>query len=126
MASMAKTGKVLLLIEDLSVPADTRVWAEATTLREQGFEVSVISPKGRDCDRETYICLKGVHIYRYHAPTQAKTTLAYLCEYGLSMVKTWWLSLRVLRERDFDVIHAANPPDTFFVLGWFYRLLGKR
>jgi glycosyltransferase involved in cell wall biosynthesis len=42
------------------------------------------------------------------------------------MFKTWWISLRVLREQNFDVIHAANPPDTFFLFAWFYRLLGKR
>jgi hypothetical protein len=42
-------------------------------LHEQGFAVSVISPKGRGCDRESYIRLRDIHIYRYHAPTHAKT-----------------------------------------------------
>jgi glycosyltransferase involved in cell wall biosynthesis len=39
---------------------------------------------------------------------------------------TFWLSLRVLFRRGFDVIHAANPPDLFFIIGLFYRLLGKK
>src|SRR5437660_3052478 len=124
--SLARPGKVLMLIEDLPVPADTRVWAEATALHEQGFTVSIISPKGLKHDRESYICLQGIHIYRYDAPTRARSVLAYVHEYGLSMLKTAVLSLKVLHKHNFDVIHAANPPDTFFFLAWFYRLLGKR
>jgi glycosyltransferase involved in cell wall biosynthesis len=38
---------------------------------------------------------------------------------------TCWLSLKVLLSHGFDVIHAANPPDVFFILGIFYRLFGK-
>jgi glycosyltransferase involved in cell wall biosynthesis len=126
MTPKGKTGKILLIIEDQSVPADTRVWAEATALREQGFSVSVISPKGHDHDRESFVSLQGISIYRYQAPTHAKTALAYIWEYALSMFHIWYLSLRVLRKNGFDVIHAANPPDTIFFLAWFYRILGKR
>ncbi|HKF36158.1 MAG TPA: glycosyltransferase family 4 protein, partial [Ktedonobacteraceae bacterium] len=39
---------------------------------------------------------------------------------------TFLLSFRVLFQRGFDVIHAANPPDIFFLIGLFYRLLGKK
>jgi glycosyltransferase involved in cell wall biosynthesis len=28
--------------------------------------------------------------------------------------------------RGFDVVHAANPPDTFWAIGLFYKLFGKR
>jgi glycosyltransferase involved in cell wall biosynthesis len=123
---MPATGKVLMVIENCSVPADSRVWAEATALKEHGFDVAVIGPKGESYDLEEYMCLESIQLYRYHAPVYATHTIAYLWEYGLSMLKTWWLSLRVLREHNFDVIHAANPPDTFFFLAWFYRFLGKR
>src|SRR5919199_6271034 len=30
------------------------------------------------------------------------------------------------RRKGFDVIHAANPPDTFALIAAFYKLLGKR
>ena len=123
---MSAPGKVLMVIENCPVPADSRVWAEATALHEQGFEVCVIGPQGEGYDREAYLCLEGVHLYRYRLPASANKYLAYFLEYGVSIVKTWWLSLRVLRKHGFDVIHAANPPDTFFFLAWFYRLLGKR
>jgi glycosyltransferase involved in cell wall biosynthesis len=32
----------------------------------------------------------------------------------------------VLFGRGFDVVHACNPPDLFFLIGGFYKLLGKK
>jgi glycosyltransferase involved in cell wall biosynthesis len=123
---VGKPCKVLLLIEDKPVPADTRVWTEAATLRDQGFEVSVISPKGFPRYRESYVCLEGIHIYRYSLPSTAGKSTAYLLEYSIAMLMTFLLSLKVWVCHGFDVIHASNPPDTFFLLGLFYRLLGKK
>lgn len=124
--SMPVKRKVLLVVENRPVPADVRVWAEARALYEQGFEVSVIAPSGATSGRSTYICLQGIHIYTYPLPSYTNSCLAYLLEYSLSILQTWWLSLRVLHRHGFDVIHAANPPDVFFLLHWFYCLLGKR
>ena len=39
---------------------------------------------------------------------------------------TAWLSLRVLRRHGFDILHACNPPETYFALAWFYKGIGKR
>jgi glycosyltransferase involved in cell wall biosynthesis len=36
------------------------------------------------------------------------------------------LSLVALLREGFDVVHAHNPPDTFFPIGAWYKLLGKR
>lgn len=123
---MRQIHKILLLIENCSVPLDSRVWAEALTLREYGFQVSVIGPKGTNLDQESYVCLDGVHIYRYWSPSGNSTYTAYMLEYGVAMVMASFLSLKVLLRHGFDVIHVANPPDTYFVIGLFYRLLGKR
>lgn len=122
---MIQARKVLMLVENLSVPTDPRVWHEACALREHNFQVSIISPQGTTKDRETYICLNGIHIYRYSLPALTAGPLNYLIEFSLAMLKTFWLSLKIWRRHDFDIIHAANPPDTFFVLGLFYRLFGK-
>ncbi|HEY7417232.1 MAG TPA: glycosyltransferase family 4 protein [Ktedonobacteraceae bacterium] len=124
--TVGQVHKVLLLIENCSVPLDSRVWAEAITLREHGFQVSVIGPKGTNLDQESYVCLDGVHVYRYWSPSGNSTYIAYMLEYGVAMVMTSLLSLKVLLRHGFDVIHVANPPDTYFVIGLFYRLLGKR
>ena len=123
---MAKACKVLLLIEDLPVPADTRVWALATALHDQGCQVSVICPKGSTRYRESYICLQGVHVYRYSSPPTTGGYAAYIREYSIALLMTFWLSLRVWFRHGFDVIHAANPPDIFFLVGLFYRLFGKK
>ena len=121
------TIRVLMVVENRPAPIDTRVWTEALTLREQGFEVSVISPRGaRDTIyNQAYADLCGIHLYTYRLPQSARGCLAYLFEYALSMFQTWWLSLFILCKHGFDVIHVANPPDTFFFLNWFYRPLGK-
>lgn len=123
---MATIRKILMLVENLPVPADSRVWAEATTLRDQGFQVSIICPKGSSQYRESYSCIDNIHIYRYQLPTAVNKFASYIGEYGIALLMTFRLSLSVLAHHGFDVIHAANPPDLFFLIGLFYRLLGKK
>jgi len=123
---MTKTYKILMLIENCSVPSDNRVWAEATALHDHGYQVSIIGPKESTFDRESYACLEGIHIYRYRLPTTSNKHVAYFLEYMIAMLKTFWLSFKVLFRHGFDVIHAANPPDLFFAIGLFYRLFGKK
>ena len=113
-----------MLVENRPGPFDNRVWTEAITLRDDGFQVSVIGPKGMGYQK-SYVCLDGIHVYQYRLPL-AKTSSGYIAEYGVALFMTFWLSFRVLFRHGFDVIHAANPPDLFFVIGLFYRLLGKK
>lgn len=126
MANTAKQNKVLMLVENLSVPADPRVWREACTLTSAGYAVSIICPKGETRDTEAYVCIENIHIYRYALSTTINRSSDYIKEYGVAMLMTFWLSLKVLVRHGFDVIHAANPPDTFFALGLLYRLFGKK
>ena len=123
---MGNVKKVLMLVENLPVPADPRVWKEATTLHNHGFAVSVICPKGTTRCRESYACIDGIHIYRYPMPVTGNGSISYIFEYSIALLMTFMLSLKVLLRHGFDVIHAANPPDTFFLLGLFYRLFGKK
>src|SRR5437588_1942781 len=118
--------KILMVVENLPAPADTRVWSEATTLRDHGFQVSIICPKGSSRHRESSICIDNIHIYRYQLPKVTNKYTSYLAEYAVAIAMTFWLSLKVLMHHGFDVIHAANPPDLFFIIGLFYRLLGKK
>jgi glycosyltransferase involved in cell wall biosynthesis len=122
---MMKRSKVLMLVENSTVPGDPRVWAEATTLRYAGMQVSIICPKGQT-QQEAYTYLEGIHIYRYRLPVQATSIKGYCAEYSIALLMTFWLSLKVFFRRGFDMIHAANPPDMFFVIGLFYRLFGKK
>jgi len=117
---------VLILVENLSVPFDRRVWLEATTLRDAGFRVSVICPRGAERDRETRVEVEGIAIYRYDLPAGAGGAWSYAREYGLAIARTLALSIRVYRERGFRVIHGCNPPDLFFAIALLYRPLGVR
>ncbi|MEO0860875.1 MAG: glycosyltransferase family 4 protein [Pseudomonadota bacterium] len=118
--------RVLIVVENLPVPLDRRVWLEATTLRSAGYDVSVICPMGRGWD-SAYEIIDGVHIYRHPAPPEAHSgAIAYAREY-LSAMRHWFrLAGQVRRERGFDVIHGCNPPDLIWVLALRYRLAGVR
>ena len=123
---MTKKGKVLMLVENCPAPADHRIWPEAILLRDSGYQVSIISPKGTTDQRESYTCIDSIHIYRYHLPVIEQKYVGYVVEYGVALFLTFCLSWKVLFQRGFDVIHTANPPDIFFIIGLFYRLLGKK
>lgn len=123
---MARVNKILMLVENVPAPEDRRVWPEAIALRDHGFQVSIISPKGSTKYREPYICIENIHIYRYQLPKTGNRYLAYIVEYAIALLMTFWLSLKVMFRHGFDVIHTANPPDIFFIIGLFYRLFGKK
>ena len=66
--------KILIVVENLPVPFDTRVWQEATTLAANGYTVSVICPIGKGYDKE-YEFLQGVHVYRHKLPKDGNGAL---------------------------------------------------
>jgi len=115
---------ILILVENLSVPFDRRVWHECTTLVSAGYEVSVICPQGKRHDREPHAELGGVRIYRYPPPPRARSLAGYVREYPYMLTRTQRLARRIWRERGFDVIHACNPPDLFFTIGRLFRRFG--
>lgn len=122
---MASAGRVLIIVENLTVPFDRRVWLEAQALKGAGYQVSVICPKGEGYTRSFEI-LEDIHIYRYPTPPPTKGTASYVWEFVYCWFATAWLSLRIHFGRGFDIIHACNPPDTFFALARFYKLFGKK
>ncbi len=124
---MGNTGKVLIIVQNLPVPFDRRVWLEATSLNHAGYQVSVICPKGKKGKYQAgHEVLENVHIYRYPPAPEARGTLSYLFEFVYCWLMTSLISIRVWLSRGFDIIHACNPPETFFLLGLFYKLFGKR
>ena len=122
---MTRTRRVLILVENLPSPFDRRVWQEATTLRDSGHEVSIICPTGRGHEKKFEV-IDGIEIFRYSLPAEGEGALGYLVEYSAALAWTFFLSLRILFARGFDVIHACNPPDLFFLIGGFYKLFGKK
>lgn len=117
-------ARVLMLVENNPYPQDPRVRRESRALAEAGYRISVIAPARKG--QPLHDVIAGVQVYRYPAPPSGGGLLGYLWEYGYSMAATLLLSLAVLWRGGFDVIHAANPPDTFVFVAAIYKLLGKR
>ena len=118
--------RVLIVVENLPVPFDRRVWLEATTLAANGFTVTVICPKAKG-HTKAHEVLEGVAIYRYPLPFNPAGAIGFACEFAWCFVATALLSLWVsLAGRGFDILHTCNPPDTFWLLARFWRLFGRR
>jgi glycosyltransferase involved in cell wall biosynthesis len=118
------SAKVLLLVENNAYPFDVRVRREAHALRDARFDVSVISPRGSGQPWSEVI--DGVRVYRFPAPPGGEGLLSYMFEFAYATLAMFVLTLWVALRRRVDVIHAANPPDTLFVIGAFFRLFGVR
>lgn len=121
----AKPRRVLIIVENLPSPFDRRVWQEATTLHGAGYEVSIICPTGKGYESK-YEVIDGIHIYRHGLPLEAEGALGYLLEYSTALFWEFTLAWKVLLTRGFDAIHACNPPDNIFLVGGFFKLLGKK
>ena len=122
----SKDRRVLIVVENLPVPLDRRVWLEATSLTEAGYKVSVICPMGKGWTA-AYEEIQGVHIYRYPEPVEAHSgAVAYAREYLHALWHMFRLARVVRREQGFDVIHGCNPPDLIWLLALRYRLSGVR
>lgn len=126
MASLSQTRRILILVENLPVPLDRRVWLEATTLVQAGYEVNVICPTGRGWDLPFEV-IENVHIWRYPEPPEAHSgALAYAREWGSALWHMARLMRVVRRERGFDVVQGCNPPDLLFLLALWWRPRGVR
>ncbi len=112
---------ILILVENLPVPFDRRVWQEAQALNEGGYEVSVICPMGKGHD-QAYEVLNGIHIYR-HPLREAESAAGYLREYWSALFHQLHLSFRVRRRQPIDAIQACNPPDLMFLVALVHKLL---
>lgn len=112
--------KILIIVENLPVPFDTRVWQEATTLAAAGYTVSVICPKGKGYTSD-YEELDGVHIYRHDLPGEGNGAVGYAREYLSALWHEYRLARRVYREQGFHVIHGCNPPDDIYMVARMFR-----
>jgi glycosyltransferase involved in cell wall biosynthesis len=111
----AGTGPVVvILVENLSVPFDRRVWQEACTLRDAGYRVHVICPRSAESPASREV-LDGIAIYRYRAGYEARRARGYAVEYSLALASMFLLLLRIARRARIDIIHVCNPPDLLFV-----------
>lgn len=123
---------ILKIVENLSVPFDRRVWREALALCRAGAHVSAICPRGQKYDSKPYEVIEGIEIYRYRLPVEgvaATTTFSrkiFLLEYSIALLKSFYLACKIYLKQPFNVIHVANPPDIFFIIGLIFKPFGVK
>jgi glycosyltransferase involved in cell wall biosynthesis len=117
--------KVLIIVENLPVPFDSRVWKEATSLYKDGYEVTVLCPRGKGYSKNHEI-LDNIRVYRHPMPREDNTPLGYVREYAWALfwefLYAWWIFLR----HGFHVIQGCNPPDDIFLVALPFKLFGVK
>lgn len=115
--------RVLILVENLPVPFDRRVWQEACALRDGGYDVTVICPRMRGHTQAEEV-LDGIQIYRHWIAAEARTPFGFLLEYASALLGDFWHAWKAMsRHGRFDVIHLCNPPDLLFLVALPFKLL---
>jgi glycosyltransferase involved in cell wall biosynthesis len=115
--------RVLIIVQNLPVPFDRRVWLECQALIAAGYRVAVVCPKGRD--DPSHAVIDGVEIYKYRAYAPGGSKAGFVAEYIYSFAATAWLTLKARRKGRFAVIQACNPPDIFWPIALAYRLFER-
>ena len=113
---------VLIIVENLPVPLDRRVWQEACALRDAGCAVSVVCPRMRGYETPEEV-LEEISIYRHWISEEAGGMVGFFREYVSALWGEWWTALKVWRRKRFDVIHLCNPPDLLFLAALPFKLL---
>lgn len=116
---------ILIIVENLPLPFDRRVWQEANTLKENGAEVSIICPQMNGYTKKHEV-LNGINIYRHPLPLEASGPKGYLVEYTTALFWEFWLSLKIFSRKRFHIIQGCNPPDLIFLVAIFYKLFGVK
>ncbi|MBW9210776.1 glycosyltransferase family 4 protein [Mumia sp. zg.B21] len=112
--------RALIIIQNLHVPFDRRVWLECQTLRDDGWSVTVVCPRGPDS--RPHEVIDGVEVFTYRPYAPGGGALGFVVEYLYSFATTLWLVLRARRRGGaFALLQACNPPDIFWPIAWLLR-----
>jgi glycosyltransferase involved in cell wall biosynthesis len=114
-------SRVLIIVQNLPVPFDRRVWLECRALVAAGNKVAVVCPKGKG--DPAYQVVDGVELYKYRPYAPGGSKLGFIVEYGYSFAATAWLTLKARRSGRFAVLQACNPPDIFWPLALILRAI---
>jgi glycosyltransferase involved in cell wall biosynthesis len=122
---MPKKRKALIIVENLPVPLDRRVWQEAQSLKAAGYGVTVLCPRMKGYVKG-YECIDGIHVYRHPMPKEARGAVQYLVEYSAALFWEFLYSFHIFMRRGFDLIQACNPPDLIFLVAALYKVMAGR
>jgi len=119
----AAAGRILIIVQNLPVPFDRRVWLECQALVSDGYRITVICPKSRN--DPSFQVIDSVEIYKYQPYPPGRSKAGFIVEYAYSFLATAWLALKARRNGRFAAIQACNPPDIFWPIGMFFRALDR-
>ena len=117
--------KILIIVENSPVPFDPRVWKEACSLHANGYSVTVLSPKGKGCEK-THEVIGGIHIYRHPVPKEGNRVVDYVLEYFCALFWEFFYACLIYWRHGFQVIQGCNPPDDIFIVALPFKLLGVK
>jgi glycosyltransferase involved in cell wall biosynthesis len=118
--------RVLIIVQNLPVPFDRRVWLESQTLLAAGYDVTVVCPTGHGTDEGDRV-IDGVRVLAYPGYEGPGSAVGYVTEYAYSFAHTARLVRLALRDGPIDVLQACNPPDIFWPIArWLRRRNGTR
>jgi len=112
--------RILIIVQNLPVPFDRRVWLECQALISAGYRVAVVCPKGSG--DPSYQVIDSVQLYKYRPYAPGGSKLSFVAEYAYSFLATAWMTLRARRSGRFAVIQACNPPDIFWPIALAFRV----
>lgn len=102
--------RIAILVQNLPVPFDRRVWQEALALRDAGADVSIVCPGTVDFPVGPY-AIDGIVVRRFAMPPEASGAIGYVREYAVSLWRMHRELARLRKGGRFDVVHFCNPPD---------------
>ena len=115
--------RILIIVQNLPVPFDRRVWLECQALTSAGYQVSVVCPQG-DGDPSFHI-VNSVRIYKYRPYAPGGSKASFIAEYLYSFFATAWMTAKARRSGSFAVLQACNPPDIFWPIAIVLRVLDR-
>ena len=115
--------RILIIVQNLPVPFDRRVWLECQALLSEGYKVSVVCPKGKN--DPSYEVVNGVRLYKYRPYAPGGSKVSFITEYVYSFLATAWLTLKARRSGRFAVMQACNPPDIFWPIALLLRAVDR-
>jgi glycosyltransferase involved in cell wall biosynthesis len=117
---MGVKRRILIVVQNLPVPFDRRVWLECQALISAGYRVAVVCPKGRG--DPAYEVIDTVELYKYRPYAPGGSKFSFVAEYAYSFLATAWAMLKARRSGRFAAIQACNPPDIFWPLAVAFRV----
>jgi glycosyltransferase involved in cell wall biosynthesis len=117
----APAARILIIVQNLPLPFDRRVWLECQALKSAGYTVAAVCPKGKG--DPSYQVIDGIELYKYQPYAPGGSKLSFIAEYAYSFLATAWQTLKARRKGRLAVIQACNPPDIFWPIALFFRAI---